>query len=138
MSFSIKTPNLVFNGSINFQSDLQQMGEAGLRSEKERMARGVDNEDRSGKSLAKSYRTRKLNHGVNPIRDFRLTGKRQAEMNVRPRVGNQAEIGFVNPQSQRIADISGMVGLSPSDERVVERVSAEAVGTRIDRELIVK
>jgi hypothetical protein len=95
---------------------------------RERISNAIDVNDEPARPLAKKYGRLKSRRGLNPMRDWTLTGRTMAALQPMFRDG-QIIVGFNDPRAAQIAAINNfqdrMFGVSRGDRaRVVERLMA--------------
>jgi hypothetical protein len=112
----------------------QQMNEMAedfiLESIRPRIRQALDVNDKPVPPLAKNYAKRKQKRrGLNPVRDWTLSGNTLKTLSVLVAGHNTATIGFVGPIANRRAYINNaryrQFGVSPSDSEKLTRIRAE-------------
>jgi hypothetical protein len=119
---TLKLPSPVFT-----QDELHALAEAAMKTEQERISKGVDIHDQPAKPLTQPYERRKERAGKKGIRDMHNTGKLLASRDVVSVDGQGIEVGFTLTQEELIARINNtrdpMFGLSPDN---IDDVNSEA------------
>jgi hypothetical protein len=138
ISFKMTAFRLALPGFSREQ--MQRIGEAQLRSQKERISRGVNTSDQPARPLNPRYARTKALRGARPIRDMRYTGRTMSALAVqRPSGGFNSALGmnnvgtvvirFKDQVSERKASINNlideMVGNSPQDTQAVMKAVVE-------------
>lgn len=104
------------------QSIGQQLVDGAIRP---RIKSGLTADDQPAPPLAVGYAKRKQRRGLNPIRDWTLTGRTLRSMKVLSAGPNQARIGFTDPTANMRAAINNkrarQFGMSPNDhEKLIQ------------------
>jgi hypothetical protein len=100
-----------------------------LESIRPRIRQALDVNDQPVPPLGKNYAKRKQRSGMNPVRDWTLSGDTLKALSVLVAGHNTATIGFVGPIANRRAYINNsyyrQFGVSPSDSQKLTRIRAE-------------
>lgn len=105
--------------------DMLTIGNAVRDSIATRIGKGLNVEDAPAKALKpgrnghRGYPDYKIARGLAPIRDWTWTGRTMCSLKVKSASENQAVIGFIDPNADRIAHVNNLrekqFGISPKD-----------------------
>ena len=105
--------------------DMQTIGNVVLDSISSRIRKGLNVNDAETKPLKpgrnghRGYPDYKMARGLQPFRDWVWTGRTMRSLKVKSANENQAVIGFVDPNADRVAHINNLrekqFGVSPKD-----------------------
>ena len=137
-AFSINVKQRVVLVSPVFsQSQMRGIGQAAIRTEKARLASGVNVNDAPAKPLSRNYARRKRRIRGSAIRDLNLTGSTIAALGIVESSPLSVVIGFTTPEAARRAaldeNVDQMVGLSPHDQVVVNTITREVFAGNVKR-----
>lgn len=102
---------------------MEGIGIVFLDSMANRIKRGVNVNDAPSKALNPRYAKRKTGKGLQPIRDWTLTGRTMRSLKVKSVSENRGVIGFVDPVADTRAHFNNLrdraFGAAPSDQKVL-------------------
>jgi len=112
--------------------DMETIGNVLLDSISRRIRNGFNASDAPSKALKpgrngkRGYPEYKAAHGLQPIRDWFLTGRTMRSLKVKSASENRVVIGFINARADRVAHINNMrgraFGVSPKDREALNAV----------------
>jgi hypothetical protein len=129
MPFTAKIKRARFVLGPFSSEDMLAIGNALRDSIAERIGSGLNVNDEPAKELKpgrngrRGYPDYKKARGLQPIRDWFWTGRTMRSLEVKSASENQAVIGFVDPNADRIAHVNNLrekqFGVSPKDRQAL-------------------
>lgn len=133
-----KVPRLGVSVAFSLEQ-MDELGEAILRTQLERTARAVDRFDRPQPPLKEKYKLRKQRKGGKPIRDMRRSGATMRSLASERTVAGEVRVAFHGADEQRAAWFRQLAdqffGLSPQDAETVDRKVLEIHRRNLQRRL---
>jgi hypothetical protein len=147
MAFQTKITRARFVVGPFSSEQMQMVATYTLNSIAWRISRGENCEDaaakplKPGKNGKRGYPDYKVARGLQPIRDWKWTGKTLRALKVKSASENRAVIGFIDPKADSIAHWNNQrekqFGMSPRDEkeliRAVREISKQARVVRTEK-----
>ncbi len=127
MAFHVKIQKARFVVGPFGAEQMQIIGEALANSIRSRIARGMNANDDPSKPLKSSgrkggYAGYKARTGLQPIRDWTLTGRTLRALKLKLVSENRGVIGFIDDRSDKVAHVNNLrekaFGVSPTDHQV--------------------
>ena len=112
--------------------DMEAIGNVLLESISRRILNGFNANDapskalKPGRSGKRGYPEYKTAHGLQPIRDWFLTGRTMRSLKVKSASENRVVIGFINSSADRVAHLNNLrekaFGVSPKDRLALNAI----------------
>ncbi len=112
--------------------DMETIGNVLLDSISRRIRNGFNASDAPSKALKpgrngkRGYPEYKMAHGLQPIRDWVLTGRTMGSLKVKSASENRVVIGFINSNADRVAHVNNLreraFGVSPKDRQALNAI----------------